>query len=204
VPARGGEVKLAYAPERRVVNRPAHSGEGAVTHDHRGVGQLGTPAEVVRIDPVKQKLTNLTDFNVANAERMDWLPPENFWFTSKAGKKIHSMIIKPAGFMDSNKYPAVRPHPRRPAGQWRDHRSPCRWNYPPPGQAGLRPPAHRLHRLDRLRREVRAGDRGRSAEGPGDELNEAADEAIKRYPFIDGTRQAAGGASYGGHSRLLA
>ena len=36
-------------------------------------------------------------------------------------------------------------------------------------------------------------------EGPGNQVNEAADEAIKRYPFIDGSRQAAGGASYGGH-----
>ena len=34
---------------------------------------------------------------------------------------------------------------------------------------------------------------------PGDEINQAADEAIKRFPFIDETRVAAGGASYGGH-----
>ncbi|MDO8597901.1 MAG: prolyl oligopeptidase family serine peptidase, partial [Sulfuricaulis sp.] len=35
--------------------------------------------------------------------------------------------------------------------------------------------------------------------GPADEINQAADEAIKRYAFIDASRQAAGGASYGGH-----
>jgi len=35
--------------------------------------------------------------------------------------------------------------------------------------------------------------------GPADEINEAADQAIARYSFIDATRQAAGGASYGGH-----
>ena len=35
--------------------------------------------------------------------------------------------------------------------------------------------------------------------GPADDINDAADEAIKRFPFIDATRQAAGGASYGGH-----
>ena len=35
--------------------------------------------------------------------------------------------------------------------------------------------------------------------GPADDVNQAADEAIRRYPFIDATRQAAGGASYGGH-----
>ena len=35
--------------------------------------------------------------------------------------------------------------------------------------------------------------------GPANDINDAADEAIKRFAFIDGTRQAAGGASYGGH-----
>lgn len=34
---------------------------------------------------------------------------------------------------------------------------------------------------------------------PGDEINQGADEAIRRYAFIDGSRQAAAGASYGGH-----
>jgi dipeptidyl aminopeptidase/acylaminoacyl peptidase len=35
--------------------------------------------------------------------------------------------------------------------------------------------------------------------GPAEEINEAADEAIRLYGFIDGSRQAAAGASYGGH-----
>ena len=34
---------------------------------------------------------------------------------------------------------------------------------------------------------------------PGDEILQAANEAIKRFPFIDGQRQVATGASYGGH-----
>jgi dipeptidyl aminopeptidase/acylaminoacyl peptidase len=34
---------------------------------------------------------------------------------------------------------------------------------------------------------------------PGDEINQAADEAVRRFSFIDGSRQCAGGASYGGH-----
>jgi dipeptidyl aminopeptidase/acylaminoacyl peptidase len=35
--------------------------------------------------------------------------------------------------------------------------------------------------------------------GPAEELMEAADAAIAKYPFIDASRQVAGGASYGGH-----
>jgi dipeptidyl aminopeptidase/acylaminoacyl peptidase len=35
--------------------------------------------------------------------------------------------------------------------------------------------------------------------GPAADIERAADEAIRRYPFIDATRQAAVGASYGAH-----
>src|SRR5688500_18282321 len=34
---------------------------------------------------------------------------------------------------------------------------------------------------------------------PADEINHAAAEAIRRFPYIDRNRQCAGGASYGGH-----
>jgi len=34
---------------------------------------------------------------------------------------------------------------------------------------------------------------------PGNEIQEAAAAAIKQFAFIDGSKQAAGGASYGGH-----
>jgi dipeptidyl aminopeptidase/acylaminoacyl peptidase len=36
-------------------------------------------------------------------------------------------------------------------------------------------------------------------DGPARDVNEAADEAIRKFAFIDGSRQAAAGASYGGH-----
>lgn len=34
---------------------------------------------------------------------------------------------------------------------------------------------------------------------PSDEINQAVDEAVKQFAFVDGNRLAAGGASYGGH-----
>ena len=40
---------------------------------------------------------------------------------------------------------------------------------------------------------------GDPLKGPGEELNEAADAVIKDFKWIDASRQAAGGASYGGH-----
>ena len=43
------------------------------------------------------------------------------------------------------------------------------------------------------------GIQGDPFEGPANEINQAADIAIERFGFIDGQRQCAGGASYGGH-----
>ena len=71
---------------------------------------------------------------------------------------------------------------------------------PPARRAGLRRADDELFGLDRLRRGLsRKRSRAIRCKGPADEINQAADEAIKRYPFIDASRQAAGGASYGGH-----
>src|SRR5690606_22439410 len=43
------------------------------------------------------------------------------------------------------------------------------------------------------------GIQGDPLRGPAEEINQAADVAIERFAFIDGSRQCAAGASYGGH-----
>jgi hypothetical protein len=63
--------------------------------------------------------------------------------------------------------------------------------------------AYQLYRFNRLRRKIFAGYTVRSFQkGPGNEIQEAAAAAIKQFAFIDGSKQAAGGASYGGHLAL--
>jgi dipeptidyl aminopeptidase/acylaminoacyl peptidase len=198
VPSAGGQPSLAFAPERGVFTGLRIPEKASATTLIALWGSSINPAEVVRIDPARHALTNLTDFNVAEAQRTDWLPPEHFWFTSKRGKKIHNMIIKPAAFEEGRKYPLFVLIHGGPANQWRDAIS-LRWNY-----HLLAKPGYVLVLTDYTgstgNGEKFAQDiEGDPLKGPGEEINEAADEAIKRFPFIDGTRQAAGGASYGGH-----
>ena len=59
--------------------------------------------------------------------------------------------------------------------------------------------AHRLPWLDGYDEKFTLDITGDPLAGPADDINDAADKAIKQFAFIDGTRQAAGGASYGGH-----
>ena len=142
-------------------------------------GSSINPAEVVRIDPAKKSHANLTEINVVTANNLDWLAPEHFWFTSKRGKKIHNMLVRPPAFDESKKYPLFVVIHGGPASMFRDEIS-LRWNYhllAKPGYVVL---------LTNYTGSTGFGEKfgqdiqGDPLKGPGDEINEAADEAIKR------------------------
>jgi dipeptidyl aminopeptidase/acylaminoacyl peptidase len=140
----------------------------------------------------------LTAFNVARADSIDWQPVEHFWFKTPDGRNIHNMLVKPPGFDPNKKYPLFAVIHGGAANMWRDQFV-IRWNYhllAKPGYVVL---------LTDYKGSTGYGEAfARSIQfdplkGPGDELNQAVDEAIRKYPFVDGQRLAAGGASYGGH-----
>ena len=97
------------------------------------------------------------------------------------------------------KYPLFVVMHGGPHSMWRDNWG-LRWNYFMLSRPGYIGAADKLFRArpDLVKRSRRAFRAILSA-GPGNEINEAADEAIRLYAFVDGSRQAAAGASYGGH-----
>ncbi len=156
------------------------------------------PFEAVLIDPAGKGHKNLTNFNASRVVEIDWQPMRHFWFTAKNGRKIHNMIVLPPSFDETKKYPLINFIHGGPHIMARDQFH-TRWNYhllTAPGyvvlttnytgSSGFGEAFAQTIQLDPLK-------------GPGEELNEAVDEAIKRFAFIDGSRVAAGGASYGGH-----
>jgi dipeptidyl aminopeptidase/acylaminoacyl peptidase len=156
------------------------------------------PAEVVRINTTAKEPQFLTTFNDAALAALDLPAPEVFWTTTSRGKKIRSMLVRPAGFDPAKKYPLFVVMHGGPAGAWKDNWG-YRWNYhllASPGYVVL---------LTDYTGSTGYGEKfgqdilGDPLKGPANEINEAADDAIKRYAFIDGSRQAAGGGSYGGH-----
>jgi dipeptidyl aminopeptidase/acylaminoacyl peptidase len=161
-------------------------------------GSAVNPVEVVRIDPAVRKKWDLTRFNVDKAAALDWAPLQEFSFTGAQGRSIHSFLVLPPGLDPARKYPLLVLIHGGHANMWRDSIT-LRWNYhllASPGYVVL---------LTDYRGSTGYGERftldilGDPLRGPAVDINQAADEAIRRYPFIDGTRQAAGGASYGGH-----
>ncbi len=196
VSSTGGDAKLLLAPERGVYTGLATAENAPVL-----VGQWASsidPAEVVRIDTTAKTHRNLTSFNTAAAAGIDWAPPEHFWFTSKRGRKIHNMIVKPAGFDPAKKYPLFVLIHGGAANMWRDQIT-LRWNYHLLAKPGYVLLLTNYTGSTGFGAEFAQNIQGDVLRGPAEELMEAADAAIAKYPFIDGTRQVAGGASYGGH-----
>jgi len=160
-----------------------------------------SPAEIVRVDPAGPADTArkfLTTFTTEKAKSIDWLPLREFWFTGRNGRRIHNFVALPPNFDESKRYPLFVLIHGGHANMWRDAIT-YRWNYHMLSQPGF------VVLMTDYRGSTGYGEKftldilGDPLAGPADDLNDAADEAIKRFPFIDGTRQAAGGASYGGH-----
>jgi len=198
VPADGGQVRLAFDMAQGVYTNLAIARSAAALVMVANYDSSVEPPEVVRIDPAAARHRLLSEFNVAAAASIDWPPPRHFWFTSSRGKRIHNTIVLPPAFDESKKYPLLVLMHGGPASMWRDSFG-LRWNYHLlarpgyvvlltnyTGSTGFGEKFAQQIQLDPLR-------------GPAEEINEAADEAIKRFAFIDGSRQAAAGASYGGH-----
>ena len=195
----GGDVKLALDPQRGVYTDLQIEGDakkGAVL-----VGRWGSsvnPAEVVRIDIAGKKHQNLTEFAVAEAAALDWAPPQHMWFTSSRGARIHSLVFTPENFDPAKKYPMFVLIHGGPANMFRDAIS-LRWNYHLLAKPGYVIVAPNYTGSTGFGEKFAQAIQGDPLKGPGLDLNEAADEAIKRFPFIDASKQVAGGASYGGH-----
>ncbi len=196
--ADGGAVSLVFEMDSGVYSNLAIGGntDGAVLIANWE--SAISPMEIVRLDPAGRNHRALTSFNAERVARIDWQPLRHFWFTSSRGRRIHSMIALPPGFDEKKKYPLFNLIHGGPHSMWRDQFF-TRWNYHLFAQPGY------IVLLTDYTGSTGYGEafaqaiQGDPLKGPGEELNEAADEAIRRFSFIDASRQAAGGASYGGH-----
>jgi dipeptidyl aminopeptidase/acylaminoacyl peptidase len=198
VPAQGGEVRLAMEMNLGAYSSLAIPGKAPGTLLFADWDSAIKPPEVVRIEPGSSRHAALSDFNGERIAAIDWQPLRHFWFTSRRGKKIHNMIALPPAFDEKKKYPLFVVIHGGPHSMWRDQFV-IRWNYHLLAQPGY------VVLLTNYTGSTGFGEKfaqeiqGDPLAGPGEEINEAADQAIRQFPFIDGTRQAAGGASYGGH-----
>jgi dipeptidyl aminopeptidase/acylaminoacyl peptidase len=161
-------------------------------------GSSVSPDEVVSLDPGGGHYANLTHIDTAAAAAIDWQPPEHFYFTSAKGRSIHNMIFLPPAFDAGKRYPLLVLIHGGPAAHNADQIG-LRWNphlLAAPGYVVLATDYTGSTSFgEKFAQQIKLDP----LKTPGDEINQAVDEALRRYPYIDGSRMCAAGASYGGH-----
>src|SRR5208283_332217 len=140
-------------------------------------------------------LTHANDSILANVQLS---PPETFWFEGAEGTRVEAMLIKPPDFEPSRKYPTLVLLHGGPQTMWSDAWG-YRWNAEVFSAAG--------YVILMINRRGSTGygqkftdeitnDWGGRAYG---DVMKGIDAAIAKYPFIDKTKLAAAGGSYGGY-----
>ena len=157
---------------------------------------IAAPAEVFVWDAGKSIAISQANDDVL--ENMDLPKSEVFWTKSSRGKMIRSVLLRPAGFDASKKYPLFVLMHGGPAISFKDAFN-FRWNPYVLGSTKyvivMTDYTGSVGYGEKFAQDIQLDP----FKGPGNEILEAAADAIKRYSFIDASRQAAGGASYGGH-----
>ncbi len=194
LPAEGGEAAMLDPESRGVYAGVQVAGEHLLARWENSA----IAAEVVRVDIAEGSHETLSGFNAERLQGLDRPAFREFWFESSKGRRIHSWLALPAGFDESKKYPLVLQIHGGPFSSSMDA-SHVRWS------AGLMAAPGYVVLMTDYTGSVGYGEQfsrnigGDPLKTPGEELLEAAEAAIERFPWIDADRQAATGASYGGH-----
>lgn len=156
------------------------------------------PTELVLVDDGGREQRRLTRVNDDLVGQLSLQPIETFWYTGAGGARVHSFMVKPPDFDPARTYPVIYLVHGGPQSAWMDFFH-YRWNYnlfAAPGYVVVAPnPRGSTGYGQQFVDEISRDWGGRVFE----DLMLGLDHALAEYPFLDGDRVAAAGASYGGY-----
>ncbi len=159
---------------------------------------LTMPAEVFVAGSDGSGVRQLTHMNDAILAKLEMNAPETFWFDGAGGTKVQAMMIRPPKFDATKKYPLLVLLHGGPQTMWSNAWG-YRWNeqvFAAPGYVTLMINRRGSTGYGQKFTDEITNDWGGKAYV--DVMN-GVDYALKKYPFIDGTKMAAAGGSYGGY-----
>jgi dipeptidyl aminopeptidase/acylaminoacyl peptidase len=150
------------------------------------------------LDRSQSKPHAVTHMNDALLSQIDMQPLESFTFKGANDKEIQGFMIKPPGFDPAKKYPLKFLVHGGPQGAWGNSWS-YRWNaelFAANGYVVVMINFHGSTGYGQKFTDSISGDWGGK---PYVDLMKGLDYVEKTYPFIDKSREAVLGASYGGY-----
>ena len=158
---------------------------------------LASPTQLFRLDR-RGSETRLTDFNARRLADIDFGTYEQFSFPGWNDETVHGYVVRPWNFQAGKRYPVAYVIHGGPQNSMGDHFH-YRWNpqtYAGRGYAVVFIDFHGSRGYGQAFMDSITGDWGGK---PLVDLQKGLGHALGKYPFLDGSRVCALGASYGGY-----
>ena len=158
---------------------------------------LTLPSEIFVAASDGSGLRQVTHANEALLGKLEMNAPEKFWFDGAEGTKVQAMILRPPQFDARKKYPLLVLLHGGPQTMWGDSWG-YRWNaqvFSGAGYVTLMINRRGSTGYSQKFADEVAGDWGGKAYV---DVMKGVDAALAKYSFIDASRMAAAGGSYGG------
>ncbi len=161
---------------------------------------LRQPAELFSTALDGSDLRAITHLNDARVKQITWGEYEQFSFKGGRGDTVHGFVMKPAGFdpKRAGKVPVAVLIHGGPQGSFGDHFH-YRWNPEVFAGRGFGVIFIDFHGSTGYGQAFTDAIRGDWGGAPFDDQMLGIDAALAEYPWLDGDRMAALGASYGGY-----
>ncbi len=187
---------------RAVITGNSHIGDVQFTPDGKSLIYTehsgSKPIEIYRAVSTGGTPTPLTRLNAGDLAQYQITPLEEYWVESPADKtRVHTFLVKPAGFQANRKYPLLVLIHGGPQGAWGETWS-YRWNPQVFASAGfvviMPNPRGSTGYGQKFTDEINQDWGGKVY----DDLMASVDHAAA-LPYVDADRMAAAGGSYGGY-----
>ena len=163
-----------------------------------GLHHLKSPVELYTILPAGAEVRQITSINAEKLKQARMGEPEQFSFKGWNDETVYCYIVKPIDFDASKKYPVAFLIHGGPQGSFGNDFH-YRWNpqaYAGAGYAAVMVDFHGSTGYGQAFCDAIRGDWGGK---PLEDLQKGLAATLARYPWMDGERVAALGASYGGY-----
>jgi len=163
-----------------------------------GMHHLKSPVELYTVLPTGAEVRQITSINAEKLKQARLGEPEQFSFKGWNDETVYCYIVKPIDFEASKKYPVAFLIHGGPQGSFGNDFH-YRWNpqaYAGAGYAAVMVDFHGSTGYGQAFCDAIRGDWGGK---PLEDLQKGLAAALAKYPWMDGDRVAALGASYGGY-----
>lgn len=163
-----------------------------------GMNSLLGPTELYTVKTDGSDMQRVTRLNDAKVARARFGKPEQFKFTGANGDEVYGYIVYPVDFDPNKKYPVAFLIHGGPQGSFGNDFH-YRWNPQAYAGAGYAAVMIDFHGSTGYGQDFTDSINDDWGGKPFEDLMIGLDFALKKYPFLDGKRVGALGASYGGY-----